>query len=133
MFGPRWFLPKSFNKAGYDFYKSKEEILLINPDACNYECVICLFSLFVNENFKYFSDDFVASVEDENPTSKIKEIERKIIYSLREFHEYNYNMNTKSYMMTPCKHIFHTKCLQLWFKEKKECPNCRKLITEEMN
>ena len=28
-------------------------------------------------------------------------------------------------MLTPCHHVFHTECLEIWFNNKKECPNCR--------
>jgi Ring finger domain len=26
----------------------------------------------------------------------------------------------------PCKHIFHQKCLEPWFKQSTICPNCRR-------
>ncbi|KAG7288854.1 hypothetical protein NEMBOFW57_005213 [Staphylotrichum longicolle] len=31
----------------------------------------------------------------------------------------------RAYMVTPCRHIFHTKCLEGWFKYKLQCPICR--------
>jgi len=30
---PRWFLPARFKAIEYNFYKSKEEVLIIKPDA----------------------------------------------------------------------------------------------------
>jgi hypothetical protein len=29
------------------------------------------------------------------------------------------------YMVTPCRHIFHTPCLEGWMKYRLQCPNCR--------
>lgn len=31
--GPRWFLPSRWKGLVFNFYKSKEEILIIKPDA----------------------------------------------------------------------------------------------------
>ncbi|KAL2151849.1 hypothetical protein VTH82DRAFT_5033 [Thermothelomyces myriococcoides] len=31
----------------------------------------------------------------------------------------------RAYMVTPCRHIFHTKCLESWFRYKLQCPICR--------
>ena len=33
--------------------------------------------------------------------------------------------NNDLYIFTPCKHIFHSQCLEKWIEHKKECPNCR--------
>lgn len=31
----------------------------------------------------------------------------------------------EEYMVTPCKHIFHTECLENWMRYKLQCPVCR--------
>jgi hypothetical protein len=31
----------------------------------------------------------------------------------------------KEYMLTPCKHAFHSVCLKKWIDVRKECPTCR--------
>ena len=41
------------------------------------------------------------------------------------FYKSSANIHNKLYMLTPCKHIFHSECLEKWFEQKKECPNCR--------
>ena len=41
------------------------------------------------------------------------------------FYKSSNNIHNKLYMLTPCKHIFHSECLELWLDQKKECPNCR--------
>lgn len=48
------------------------------------------------------------------------------------FHEFSKNIFDKPYMITPCNHVFHSDCLEEWFKMKKECPNCRTEITQDM-
>ncbi|KAK9469009.1 hypothetical protein V1512DRAFT_258404 [Lipomyces arxii] len=34
-------------------------------------------------------------------------------------------MARRTYMVTPCRHIFHTKCLESWMRFKLQCPTCR--------
>lgn len=31
----------------------------------------------------------------------------------------------RNYMVTPCQHLFHTKCLRRWLHIKLDCPTCR--------
>ena len=31
----------------------------------------------------------------------------------------------RMYMVTPCRHIFHTACLESWMKFRLQCPICR--------
>ena len=47
--GPRFFLPKKYQKKAFDFYKTKEELLKSAKDMSNAECVICLFPIFSEE------------------------------------------------------------------------------------
>ena len=51
----------------------------------------------------------------------------KIFYKKNIFFYYKSpaNVHNKLYMLTPCKHIFHSECLEQWLEQKKECPNCR--------
>lgn len=32
------------------------------------------------------------------------------------------------YMVTPCRHIFHTTCLESWMRYRLQCPNCRETL-----
>lgn len=139
LFGGRWFLSKRCKKDPFDFYKTKEEILLMKTDAENLECVICLNPLFGSENTKYFENDFISAGEHEN-IQIISEKETKLskilkcfgnFQNLIDFHEKNLNFNKKPYMITPCQHAFHTPCLESWFQRKRECPNCRSEILPE--
>ena len=106
---------------------SKDDIVAIKPDAEYLDCIICLFSLFNPEQYKHFSDDFIA-VNSEGGTRNIYKNVKACWNNIIDFHEYEYNINKKPYMMTPCRHIFHSACLESWFKQKKECPSCRQDI-----
>lgn len=39
-------------------------------------------------------------------------------------------VDRKKYMVTPCNHIFHAKCLSLWMMRKLKCPMCEKVLPE---
>ena len=57
----------------------------------------------------------------------------KVKRKLKEFFKSNFfyfyknpnKINNKPYISTPCKHIFHSDCLEKWLEHKMECPNCR--------
>lgn len=51
----------------------------------------------------------------------------KIVNIIFYFHENRYE-KTKEYMLTKCKHVFHSNCLKEWLKNKQECPICRSEI-----
>lgn len=37
-------------------------------------------------------------------------------------------LTRRTYMVTPCKHIFHSACLESWMKLRLQCPICRESI-----
>ena len=47
--GPRFFLPKKYQKESFDFYKTKQELLDFSKDISGAECVICLLPIFYEE------------------------------------------------------------------------------------
>jgi hypothetical protein len=34
----------------------------------------------------------------------------------------------RMYMVTPCRHIFHSACLEGWMKYRLQCPICRETL-----
>lgn len=46
---------------------------------------------------------------------------------LRKGHKED-QVDNNEYMVTPCKHIFHAKCLKLWMKRKMKCPLCQRSV-----
>ena len=50
--GPRFFMPKIYQKEDYDFYKTKDELLEYSSDISNNECVICLLNIFCDEPYQ---------------------------------------------------------------------------------
>jgi hypothetical protein len=85
-----------------------------------------------NENIKHFSEDFLAAGQQYEFKKRFYNCIEKMCSYFTEFHEFDYNSNKKPYMMTPCRHYFHTKCLESWFKQKKECPSCRQYIDDAL-
>jgi hypothetical protein len=37
-------------------------------------------------------------------------------------------LQKRAYMVTPCRHIFHTQCLEGWMRYRLQCPNCREVL-----
>jgi mitofusin len=37
-------------------------------------------------------------------------------------------LQRRQYMVTPCRHIFHTACLEGWMRYRLMCPNCRESL-----
>jgi hypothetical protein len=161
LFGPSWFLPM-LQVDEYDFYIDEKDLKIIKNDIYNLECLICLNPIIQkenninkdannsidNNNFNE-TDSLVIEVNDNSVNNdennnvghnsflkfckfkyRNKYVGDKSIFF--NFHEFSKNIFDKPYMMTPCNHIFHSDCLEEWFKMKKECPNCRTEITQDM-
>ena len=157
LFGPKWFIPVK-DENEYDFYIDEKKLRKIKKNETDsLECLICLLPIIPakpinignidsnNNNDNGFSfnetDNLVLDVNDINIDNTGNKKLCKFKYNNRcfgensillNFHEYSKNINNLPYMITPCKHVFHSDCLEEWFKMKKECPSCRNIITEEM-
>ena len=154
LFGPKWFICIK-NEEEFNFYIDEKKLRKIKKnEADNLECLICLLPILPskinntnnnanNENGIGFNetDNLVIDVNDINIDNLTSKKCCKFKYHNRclgeksiflNFHEYSKNINNLPYMITPCKHVFHSDCLEEWFKMKKECPSCRSIITQEM-
>lgn len=40
-------------------------------------------------------------------------------------------LDNKELIVLRCKHTFHLKCIELWFKYKRTCPYCRENINKD--
>lgn len=154
LFGPKWFICIT-NQEEFNFYIDEKKLRKIKKnEADNLECLICLLPILPskinntnnnanNENGIGFNetDNLVIDVNNINIDNITSKKCCKFKYHNRclgeksiflNFHEYSKNINNLPYMITPCKHVFHSDCLEEWFKMKKECPSCRSIITQEM-
>ena len=156
LFGPEWFFPIK-DITEFNFYLDEKELRKIKKNETDsLECLICLLPIIpqkkINANNKENNNDngfafnetdnLVIEVNDNNIISTFENKKCfKFKYSNRclgeksillNFHEFSKNINNLPYMITPCKHVFHSDCLEEWFKMKKECPSCRNIITQEM-
>ena len=115
------YIPNTLTKK-YNYQKALGEIIIMQIDIEHLECSICLTSFnkflfdekiemlikgkYINLiSFKY-NDDFCINFYSKFYYSK--EMDRK-----------------QTLMVTPCKHLFHSKCLLKWMNFKKKCPLCR--------
>ena len=155
LFGPNWFIPIK-DITEYNFYIDEKELRKIKKkETESLECLICLLPIIPtkkintnnnennNDNGFTFNetDNLVIDVNDNNIINYQNKKCCRFKYSKRcfgeksilfNFHEFSKNINNLPYMITPCKHVFHSECLEEWFKMKKECPSCRNIITQEM-
>ena len=158
LFGPKWFIC-IIDENEYNFYIDEKKLRKIKKnEADNLECLICLLPIIPKKNNVNNNDN--NNIDNDNNNFGFNEtdnlvldvnginfdnIENKKFCKFKannkcfgeksiflNFHEFSKNINNLPFMITPCKHVFHSDCLEEWFKMKKECPSCRSIITQEM-
>lgn len=101
---PRLFLPKSLLPEKYDYFRKIPQNVLDNAANGRLECVICMEHVNAPQEEDDNSD---SNSEHANEESALEE------------------GNGSQYMITPCDHVYHKKCLTQWLDCKLECPFCR--------
>jgi hypothetical protein len=124
VWSPRFFIPCKFYSNTHQIYKTKDELLATKNEYEYSECAICLNALISSECEKGGYDFFI----DKYREPWIKIFFSRLYNIFFDFHEFSFNKSKKPYMMTPCLHAFHSKCLEDWLKQKRECPTDRSSI-----
>ena len=162
LLGPRWFIPFKEKGEYNFYLNEKDLRKLKKSETDALECLICLLPIIpkknndntynfnenINDNGLGYNetDNLVIEVNDNNINNLYNRDDKKMCKCrfkydnkccgeksiLFNFHEFSKNIHNLPYMITPCKHVFHSDCLEEWFKMKKECPSCRNIITKEM-
>ncbi|GME84298.1 unnamed protein product [Ambrosiozyma monospora] len=125
LLGPRFFLPEKYLPKTYDYhpvlttsdlesgYLDDEDRNIVNHK-CKVDCAICMqqFEVPIVDTSMASNND---GTSDEGSSSSPLLASVNIIAR-------------RNYMVTPCKHIFHTDCLENWMKYKLQCPVCRNTL-----
>lgn len=119
-YGSRFLIPNYFQcNDQYNYYYddiSIEKHISKNPD-----CIICLGALkFTDEN-----QELEKKIIQDNQDTILFLILNKIKQMIDIFKNY---FRKKTYMITPCDHIFHRICLEKWLEFKNVCPYCKQNI-----
>lgn len=118
LFGPRWFLKDDWLPPAYDYHPvlfedaegeglpigAKEAKVGAAKGVKEYECVICMQDVEVR----------TVTAEEGAEGGLAKGAEAMLA--------------RRAYMVTPCRHIFHSKCLEAWLRLRLQCPMCRELV-----
>ena len=115
LLGPKFFLTKKYKQPKFDYYKQENEV---DEKSKNQECVICLEN--IGKISQFVEGDYVKEKKEKFDLENYME-------NLAKKYK-NRNRNKGPFMVTPCHHLFHSKCLEMWLEQKNECPYCRQRI-----
>ena len=108
-------MTKKYKQPKFDYYKQENEI---DEKSKNQECVICLEN--IGKISQFVEGDYIKDKKEKFDLEKYME-------NLAKKYK-NRNRNKGPFMITPCHHVFHSKCLEMWLEQKNECPYCRQRI-----
>jgi len=115
-FGPRFFLPKFFLPKTYDYHPILTETDLESGFGIthNHEEIGDTTTTINREHDGDFKIDCAICMNEVKLHITKSNLEVPTSFITR-----------RSYMVTPCKHIFHSRCLESWMQYKLQCPVCR--------
>ncbi|KAI1977319.1 hypothetical protein LOZ53_000880 [Ophidiomyces ophidiicola] len=140
--GPRFFIPKSWLPPAYDYHP----ILRDASASGSGEDLESGDTLPVSSLRAEQRDVLVTSKEEDKPGSKdrkkkvfdcaicMQDIEVSITSTPGNGAGTSVAENAtnilarRAYMVTPCRHIFHSSCLETWMRLRLQCPICRETI-----
>lgn len=124
--GSRFFVPNNWVPPAYDYHpviKEDEEGILLpfESHATGDDCSSPSKSVDSKKRGMRIFDCTICTQDIEVPVVPISEGSEapgsgKNLFARR------------SYMVTPCRHIFHTTCLESWMRYRLQCPNCREIL-----
>ena len=119
---PRFFIPDSLKKNNGMEFKYNSQL---NEEQNENICSICLLSI----NESPYSENENLNTSNSNINEIKKEDKGKIIFDKIKLKLIKYFK--KPIIITQCKHIFHSICLEKYLKSKNKCPICRRIIKKK--
>ncbi|KAF7718905.1 Uncharacterized protein PECH_006643 [Penicillium ucsense] len=138
--GPRFFVPRGWAPPAYDYHPTLRDGSSIDEDLESGN-VISITSLRADER------DLIADTKDDgkhmSPNRKKVVFDCAICMQDIEIPVFSASasaggssvtegasniLSRRTYMVTPCRHIFHTPCLESWMRLRLQCPICRESI-----
>ena len=116
---PKFFIPESLKENNGMQFKYNSQL---SEEQKENICSICLFT--INESPYSENENLKTSINNVNDIKK--DDERKIIFEDIKLKLIKYFK--KPIIITQCKHIFHSICLEKYLKSKNKCPICRRKI-----
>lgn len=138
--GPRFFVPRGWAPPAYDYHPTLRDIP--GPDE-DLEAggILSIASLRADER------DLVADIKDDDKHKSkdrkkvvfdcaicMQDIEIPVLSAPTSAGGSSVTegasniLSRRTYMVTPCRHIFHTACLESWMRLRLQCPICRESI-----
>ena len=138
--GPRFFVPRGWAPPAYDYHPTLRDVAGADDDL-EAGGVLSIASLRADER------DLVSDSKDGDKDRRkdrkrvifdcaicMQDIEVPVLpaptsaggSSVAE--EASSILSRRTYMVTPCRHIFHTACLESWMRLRLQCPICRESI-----
>ncbi|KAF7909765.1 uncharacterized protein EAF01_003483 [Botrytis porri] len=132
--GPRWAIPKRFGwyKEGWDYHPVLRED---NVESGGLPIGLVKVPLG-SPTTPGFEETDMSADERDNSRAGIRTVDCAICMQILEVPVVGIGeeegakgvlgaWDRRSYMVTPCRHVFHTQCLVGWMKYRLQCPICR--------
>ena len=139
--GPRFFVPRGWAPPAYDYHPTLRDMSGADEDLEAGGGDLSIASLRADER------DLVSDTKDDDKQRKdrkkamfdcaicMQDIEVPVLPAPSASGGSSVTdgassiLSRRLYMVTPCRHIFHTACLESWMRLRLQCPICRESIT----